>query len=106
MNFLKIYMFFPQDTKELCLQIYCKKNTIRQAITNSSKMEHVVRRLMTGVFKPSQIMDCTPTGQPWRAGGTEQQQAKVHPLHPRAVRAIVGMCCNQCLLILQCTDIN
>ena len=45
---------------------------------------------MRGVFKPSQILNCTVTGSTWHAGGEEHLKAKVKPLHPGALKAIVG----------------
>lgn len=44
---------------------------------------------MTGVFIPSKIVDCTVTGQAWRAGGKDNIQ-EVKPLHLEALTAICG----------------
>jgi len=45
---------------------------------------------MEGVFDPEQIYNCTVTGRSWHAGGAEALAAKHDPLHPKALRAIVG----------------
>lgn len=75
--------------QHLCKGIYCKTLTLAQALTVATNTGQLIRRLMTGVFRPSKLLDCTVTGQSWRAGGDEQKKAVRRPLHPKAVEALV-----------------
>lgn len=45
---------------------------------------------MTGVFIPSKLLNCTVSGQSWKAGGPERALESKEPLHQGALRAIVG----------------
>ncbi|KAJ1526527.1 hypothetical protein ONE63_008115 [Megalurothrips usitatus] len=77
------------DTTELIGSgIHCKTNILTLALTNSNNANHFCRRLMTGVFIPSKIIQCTVTGQKWRAGGDKAVLPK-EPLHQGALKAIV-----------------
>ncbi|KAK3918313.1 Halomucin, partial [Frankliniella fusca] len=77
------------DTTELCHGIFIKKNDLTSALTGSTNVNHLLRRMMVGVFNPAEIQSCTVTGQSWHAGGSEACSLKPEPLHPKALQAIV-----------------
>ncbi|KAJ1524655.1 hypothetical protein ONE63_011138 [Megalurothrips usitatus] len=77
------------DTTELMSTgIFCKTDVLTSALTNSTNCNHFCRRVMTGVLIPSKIVECTVSGQKWRAGG-ERAKAPKEPLHQGALKAIV-----------------
>lgn len=86
-------MFFGklQGMTHLCKGIYCKSDILTIALTNAVNMTSLSRRLMTGVFIPSKIMDCTVTGQTWHAGGEDRRKEIKKPLHEGALKAIFSM---------------
>lgn len=73
----------------ICKGIYCITDILTKALANATSQETLCRRLMAGVFIPSTILDCTVTGQSWRAGG-ERAALEMKPLHKGALDAIVG----------------
>lgn len=46
--------------------------------------------MLTGVFIPSAMTNCTVTGQSWRAGGPDKCKEEKEPLHSGALKGIFG----------------
>ncbi|KAJ1530198.1 hypothetical protein ONE63_005125 [Megalurothrips usitatus] len=80
--------FFYDTTELMSTGIFCKTDVLTSALTNSTNCNHFCRRVMTGVLIPSKIVECTVSGQKWRAGG-ERAKAPKEPLHQGALKAIV-----------------
>ncbi|XP_026284591.2 uncharacterized protein LOC113210702 [Frankliniella occidentalis] len=78
-----------RDTKLLAKNIYCKVDVPAKALASATNLNSLVRRLLPGVFIPSKVLDCTVTGQSWRAGGAEVAAIQKTPLHPVALQAIL-----------------
>ncbi|KAK3924499.1 DNA-directed RNA polymerase subunit beta, partial [Frankliniella fusca] len=78
------------DTIHLMNGIYCDARELTSAIQASREMTHMVRRLMVGVFKVEEILNCTFTGRrPTAAGADQVIGKKIDPLHPGAILAIL-----------------
>lgn len=69
--------------------IYCKRRIRDSAIGGSSKLSHLVRRLLDGVFTREAIMQCTCTGKPGAA--TAKSDKKPEALDDTARNAIIGI---------------
>ena len=70
--------------------VYCKKRHYDAALAASKAASHLVRRLLTGVFKEDAILKCTRTGQSARAQGKDRQREEMSSLSPAARQAIIG----------------
>ncbi|XP_071578751.1 uncharacterized protein [Temnothorax nylanderi] len=68
---------------------YCRNAIYYAALGNCHRSSHIVRRLLTGVFKKEALINCTLTGQTPRSQGKNRQNVKVSCLHPIAINAIV-----------------
>ncbi|XP_065218740.1 uncharacterized protein DDB_G0284459-like [Planococcus citri] len=90
----KDQQLFGKDHSEkmshLCNGIYCKKFVLKMALHASTQPEHLARRLLEGVFKTENVLDCTITGRSANAQGKARQAEKTTPLHPTAVAAIIS----------------
>ncbi|XP_071579376.1 uncharacterized protein [Temnothorax nylanderi] len=69
--------------------VYCRNAIYYAALGNCHRSSHMVRRLLTGVFKKEALINCTLTGQTPRSQGKNRQNVKVSCLHPIAIKAIV-----------------
>ncbi|KAK3918490.1 Putative BEN domain-containing protein B1, partial [Frankliniella fusca] len=79
-----------KDTIHLMNGIYCDARELTSAIQASREMTHMARRLMVGVFKVEEILNCTFTGRrPTAAGADQVIGKKIDPLHPGAILAIL-----------------
>ncbi|KAK3921083.1 Putative BEN domain-containing protein B1 [Frankliniella fusca] len=87
----QLYTANDKDVVELCRKVYCKKKYVNSAFSQSANTTHCIRRLMPGVFKPDAVINCSLTGQKWRAAAKAGGDAhgQLDPLHPRAVQAIL-----------------
>ncbi|XP_057323635.1 uncharacterized protein LOC130666538 [Microplitis mediator] len=74
---------------KLMNKIYCKKSEYETCKSLCSQATHVVRRLITGVFKPSGYLDATLTGQTPRAHHQEGKVAPVKALNSVAKDEII-----------------
>lgn len=70
--------------------VYCKKTILDSALKVATKPSHLVRRMLTGVFKEEAIATCTLTGRKPIAAGTNNYEGEVHCLNPAAVSAMYG----------------
>ncbi|KAK3926007.1 Heat shock 70 kDa protein 13 [Frankliniella fusca] len=77
------------STIKLSGDIYCHKKVLKAALTNSSNVCHIARRLLVGVFKPEALQACTLTGQEWRAAPSPRKSQDISPLYQPAVDAII-----------------
>lgn len=71
-------------------KIYCKETEYKLCKCLCSQASHVVRRLITGVFKPCGYLDATLTGQAPRAHLQEGKSAPVKALNAMAKDEIIG----------------
>lgn len=85
--FLFVYL---KGSKDIGHGIYCKGEALTQALTSSTNVNHVLRRVMSGVFNPAEILNCTVTGKSWNAGGPDHKGKEMTALHPTALQAIFG----------------
>ncbi|XP_034240444.1 protein snwA-like [Thrips palmi] len=85
----QLYGDLHGETKELGRNIFCKKDVLTSALTNATNVNTLARRLLSGVFIPSKIIDCTVTGQVWRPGSKGKEVKIPKPLHHGALKAIV-----------------
>lgn len=69
--------------------VYCKRRFHDNAIGGVSKLSHLVRRLIDGVFKREALMECTCTGKPSAAAAKAGQ--KPEALDDTAKNAIIGI---------------
>lgn len=70
-------------------EIYCKSRDYDLAISGSTQASHLVRRLITGVFKPSGYLQATFIGQAPRAHKSKNPK-QIKPLNITAKNAIIG----------------
>ncbi|KAK3908849.1 Halomucin [Frankliniella fusca] len=67
--------------------VYCNKRVLKEALTKSTNVCHIARRLLVGVFKPEALQSCTLTGQEWRAGPSDRKSSDA--LYQPGVDAII-----------------
>lgn len=75
--------------------IYCNKRILECALSSSHKASHIARRLISGVFKPESLINCTFTGSSHR--GVHANKKEINCLNLPARNAIIG----QYIFILQ-----
>ncbi|XP_074097827.1 uncharacterized protein LOC141526662 [Cotesia typhae] len=73
---------------KLAGETYCKSRDYDLAISASTQASHLVRRLITGVFKPSGYLQATFTGQAPRAHKIKDPK-QIKPLNITAKNAII-----------------
>lgn len=71
-------------------RIYCKEKEYKECSRQCTQASHVVRRLITGVLKPSGYVDATLTGQASRAHPQEGKLTSVRAFNTAAKNEIVG----------------
>lgn len=71
-------------------KIYCKETEYKICSRQCTKASHVVRRLITGVFRPSGYLDATLTGQAPRAHLQEGKPTPVKALNAAAKDEIIS----------------
>ncbi|XP_044589170.1 uncharacterized protein LOC123268281 [Cotesia glomerata] len=80
---------YPDDKMtRLVGETYCKSRDYDLAISASTQASHLVRRLITGVFKPSGYLKATFTGQVPRAHKVKNPK-EIKPLNITAKNAII-----------------
>ncbi|KAH0546613.1 hypothetical protein KQX54_012196 [Cotesia glomerata] len=71
-------------------RIYCKEKEYKECSRQCTQASHFIRRLITGVLKPSGYVDATLTGQASRAHPQEEKLTPVRAFNTAAKNEIIG----------------